>query len=394
MTSKQTLGVGMVGYAFMGQAHSQAWRTLNAAFDVPYAIDMAAICGRTEEKVRAAAEKYGWRSYETNWQALIERDDIGLIDICSPGGNHAEVAIAALNAGKHVLCEKPLANTVEEAREMVKAAEAAAANGVRAMVGFNYRRVPAAAFARKLVQEGKLGAIRHIRAVYLQDWIVDPEFPLVWRLRKEEAGSGALGDIGSHIVDLTQWITGQKIVGVSGLTETFIKERPLVADTQGLRGTGSSERGEVTVDDAALFVARLSGGAVATYEATRFATGRKNGLRIELNGEKGSLVFDLERLNELELYLTEDDNTTQGFRRILITEAEHPYMAAWWPAGHIIGWEHTFTHEAYDLVTAIAEGTDPSPTFAEGLQVQMVLDAVLKSAESGSSWVPVESPTG
>ncbi|MFD2081410.1 Predicted dehydrogenase [Actinopolymorpha cephalotaxi] len=388
MTSKPTLGVGMVGYAFMGQAHSQAWRTVNAAFDLPYAVDMAAIAGRSEDKVKAAAEKFGWRSYETDWRALVERDDIGLVDVCSPGGNHAEVAIAALAAGKHVLCEKPLANTVEEAREMVKAAEAAAQNGIRSMVGFNYRRVPAAAFARQLVLDGKLGAIRHVRAVYLQDWITDPEFPLVWRLKKEEAGSGALGDIASHIVDLTQFVTGQTVTGVSGLTETFVKERPLVASTEGLRGTGSSERGEVTVDDAALFIARLSGGAVATYEATRFATGRRNGLRIELNGEKGSLVFDLERLNELELYLSDDDAGTQGFRRILVTEPEHPYMSAWWPAGHIIGWEHSFTHEAYDLVTAIAAGTDPAPTFADGLQVQLVLDAVERSAESGSGWIP------
>jgi predicted dehydrogenase len=391
MTSKPTLGVGMVGYAFMGQAHSQAWRTVNAAFDLPYAVDMAAIAGRSEDKVRAAADKFGWRSYETDWRALVERDDIGLVDVCSPGGNHAEVAIAALQAGKHVLCEKPLANTVEEAREMVKAAEAAAANGVRSMVGFNYRRVPAAAFARQLVLDGKLGAIRHVRAVYLQDWITDPDFPLVWRLKKEEAGSGALGDIASHIVDLTQFITGQLVTGVSGLTETFIKERPLVASTEGLRGTGSTERGEVTVDDAALFVARLSGGAVATYEATRFATGRKNGLRIELNGEKGSLVFDLERLNELEVYLAEDDVTVQGFRRVLVTEPEHPYMSAWWPAGHIIGWEHSFTHEAFDLVTAIATGTNPAPTFADGLQVQLVLDAVERSAESGSGWVSTEN---
>jgi predicted dehydrogenase len=381
----------MVGYAFMGQAHSQAWRTVNSAFDLPYSVEMAAIVGRSEDKVSAAADKFGWRSYETDWKRLIDRDDIGLVDVCSPGGNHAEVAIAALNAGKHVLCEKPLANTVAEARQMVAAAEAAAGNGVKSMVGFNYRRVPAAAFARKLVQDGKLGAIRHIRAVYLQDWITDPEFPLVWRLKKDEAGSGALGDIGSHIVDLTQFITGQHITGVSALTETFIKERPLVASTEGLRGTGSAERGEVTVDDAALFLARLSGGTIATYEASRFALGRKNGLRIELNGEKGSLVFDLERLNELELYLSEEDNTVQGFRRVLITEAEHPYLSAWWPAGHIIGWEHSFTHEAFDLVTAIGEGTDPAPSFADGLQVQLVLDAVEHSAAAGSGWTAVES---
>ncbi|MBM7789170.1 Gfo/Idh/MocA family protein [Tenggerimyces flavus] len=388
--SKPTLGVGMVGYAFMGKAHSQAWRTVNSAFDVPFTVDMAAIVGRNEENVKAAANKFGWKSYETDWHRVIDRDDIGLVDVCSPGGNHAEVAIAALQAGKHVLCEKPLANTVDEARAMVEAAEAAAQNGVRAMVGFNYRRVPAATFARQLVAEGKLGTIRHIRAVYLQDWITDPDFPLVWRLQKDQAGSGALGDIGSHIVDLTQFITGQSVTGVSALLETFIKERPLVASTEGLRGTGSEEHGQVTVDDAALFTARLSGGAIATYEATRFATGRKNGLRLEINGEKGSLAFDLERLNELELYLAEEDSRIQGFRRLLITENEHPYVGAWWPAGHIIGWEHTFTHEAYDLLTAIGDNTDPSPTFAEGLQVQLVLDAVERSAANSSGWVTVD----
>lgn len=388
--SKHRLGVGIVGYSFMGKAHSQAWRTLNAAFDVPYDVDMAAICGRNQDNVKAAADTLGWREYETDWRRLVDREDVQLVDVSTPGNNHREVAVGALEAGKHVLCEKPLASHLDDARAMAAAADRAAGSGVKAMVGFNYRRVPAAAFARQLVQEGRLGAIRHVRAVYLQDFIADPDFPLVWRLQKEEAGSGALGDIGSHIVDLTQFMTGQRITGVSGLTETFIKQRPLVESTEGLRGAGSTtQMGEVTVDDAALFTARLDGGAIATYEASRFATGRKNGLRIELNGERGSLVFDLERLNELELYLVEDEPTTQGFRRVLVTEAEHPYMSAWWPAGHLIGWEHSFTHEARDLVTAIGDGSDPAPSFADGLQVQLVLDAVERSAESGSGWVPI-----
>ncbi|HEY6737335.1 MAG TPA: Gfo/Idh/MocA family oxidoreductase, partial [Actinopolymorphaceae bacterium] len=294
---------------------------------------------------------------------------------------------------KHVLCEKPLANTVEEARAMVAAAEAAKERGVKSMVAFNYRRVPAAAFARQLVEQGKLGAIRHVRAVYLQDWIIDPEFPLVWRLKKEEAGSGALGDIGSHIVDLTQFVTGQRITGVSGITETFIKERPLPAEEGALGASagGGTAKGEVTVDDAALFVARLDGGAVATYEATRFATGRRNGLRIEINGDKGSIAFDLERLNELEVFFTDDEPTVQGFRRVLITEADHPYLSAWWPSGHIIGWEHTFTHETYDFVSTIGTDAQPAPSFADGLQVQLVLDAVLRSAENGSGWTTIES---
>jgi predicted dehydrogenase len=386
---KPTIGVGMVGYAFMGGSHSQAWRTVNNFFDVGLQATMAAICGRNEANVSAAATKFGWASYETDWRALVARDDIGLVDVASPGNNHAEVAIAALEAGKHVLCEKPLANSVDEARAMVAAAESAAGKGIRSMVGFNYRRVPAAAYARQLVADGRLGQIRHVRAVYLQDWILDPEFPLVWRLQKEEAGSGALGDIASHIVDLAQFITAQTVTGVSSLLETFIKERPLVASTEGLRGTGSTERGEVTVDDAALFIARLSGGAVATFEASRLAPGRRNGLRIEVNGSKGSLVFELERLNELQVYFTDDEPGVQGFRTVIVTEPEHPYLSAWWPAGHIIGWEHTFTHEAFDLLTAIEKGTDPAPSFADGLQIQLVLQAVEESAAGGSNWTAV-----
>lgn len=388
-SGKPTIGIGMVGYAFMGGSHSQAWRTVNNFFDVGLQARMAAICGRNEANVCAAATKFGWASYETDWRTLVARDDIGLVDVASPGNNHAEVAIAALEAGKHVLCEKPLANSVDEARAMVAAAESAAGKGVRSMVGFNYRRVPAAAYARQLIAEGKLGQIRHVRAVYLQDWILDPEFPLVWRLQKEEAGSGALGDIASHIVDLAQFITAQTVTGVSSLLETFIKQRPLVASTDGLRGTGSAERGEVTVDDAALFIARLSGGAVATFEASRLAPGRRNGLRIEINGSKGSLVFELERLNELQVYFTDDEAGVQGFRTIMVTEPEHPYLSAWWPAGHIIGWEHTFTHEAFDLLTAIEEGTDPAPSFADGLQIQLVLQAVEESAAGGSNWTAV-----
>jgi predicted dehydrogenase len=388
-SGKPTIGVGLVGYAFMGGSHSQAWRTVNNFFDIGLQATMAAICGRTESAVSAAAQKFGWASYETDWRTLVARDDIGLVDVASPGNNHAEVAIAALEAGKHVLCEKPLANSVDEARAMVAAAETAAGKGVRSMVGFNYRRVPAAAYARQLVAAGKLGQIRHVRAVYLQDWILDPEFPLVWRLQKDEAGSGALGDIASHIVDLAQFITDQTVTGVSSLLETFIKERPLVASTEGLRGTGSTERGEVTVDDAALFIARLSGGAVATFEASRLAPGRRNGLRLEINGSKGSLVFELERLNELQVYFTDDEPGVQGFRTVIVTEPEHPYLSAWWPAGHIIGWEHTFTHEAFDLLTAIENGTDPAPSFADGLQVQLVLQAVEESAAGGSNWTAV-----
>ncbi|GII23141.1 Gfo/Idh/MocA family protein [Planosporangium mesophilum] len=396
------LRIGMVGYAFMGAAHSQAWRTVNRVFDLPAAARMVAVCGRDAAAVAAAADRLGWEESVTDWRALVARDDIDVVDICTPGDSHAEIAIAALAAGKHVLCEKPLANTVEEARAMVDAAQAARAHGVRAMCGYNYRRVPAVVLMRQLVADGRLGEIRHVRAAYLQDWIVDPQFPLVWRLQRDKAGSGALGDIGAHIIDLTQYVTGQLITEVCGLTETFVKERPLPSATgpaasSGLAasaelagaGSGDAATGPVTVDDAALFLARLDGGAVATYEATRFATGRRNALRVEINGSLGTVAFDLERLNELEFHDATRPGAEQGFTRILVTEPDHPYMAAWWPPGHIIGYEHSFTHEVRDFIEAIATGTDPRPSFEDALRVQLVLDAVSCSA-AGAGWTSIQ----
>lgn len=363
-TTDKELRVGMVGYAFMGAAHSQAWRTVNRVFDLPARARMALICGRDTAKVADAADTLGWDAYTTDWRDLINRDDIDVVDICTPGDSHAEIALAALAAGKHVLCEKPLANSVEEARAMTAAADVARAAGVRSMCGFNYRRVPAVTMMRQLVADGRLGVIRHVRATYLQDWIVDPQFPLVWRLQKDRAGSGALGDIGAHIIDLTQFVTGQRISGVSAVTETFVKERPLPAESSGLAASvdgHTAPTGTVTVDDAAVFVARLDGGALATYEASRFATGRKNALRVEINGSLGSVVFDLERLNELEFYDATRPAVEQGFSRILVTEGDHPYMSAWWPPGHIIGYEHSFTHEMRDFIEAVATGVDPTP---------------------------------
>jgi predicted dehydrogenase len=262
------------------------------------------------------------------------------------------------------------------------------------MVAFNYRRVPAIALAKRLVEAGRIGEIRHVRAVYLQDWIVDPEFPLVWRLQRDKAGSGSLGDIGAHIVDAAQFITGQLITGVSAVTETFVKERPLAQTASGLSAAaessgGDAPRGQVTVDDAALFTARFAGGALGSFEATRFATGRKNAMRIEINGSRGSLAFDFESMNELRFYDATEDDDTAGFRRILVTEASHPYVGNWWPPGHLLGYEHTFTHEVVDLVRDIASGTAPSPSFRDGLQVQLVLDSVERSASSSSCWQDV-----
>jgi predicted dehydrogenase len=392
MTStRPTLAVGMVGHAFMGAAHSQAWRSAPRFFDLPLAPTMSVVCGRDPARVAEAADRLGWAGTETDWHRLVDRPDIDLVDICTPGDTHAEIAIAALAAGKHVLCEKPLANTVAEAEEMAAAAERAAADGVRAMVGFTYRRVPAIALARRLVAEGRVGEIRHVRAQYLQDWITDPEAPLSWRLDKAKAGSGALGDIGAHIVDLTQHITGERLTEVSGQLETFVKERPVAAgDTAGTLGGGGagSERGPVTVDDAAVFIARFTGGALGVFEATRFATGRKNAIRIEVNGSRGSLAFDFEDMNVLHFYDGTEPDETAGFRRILVTEPGHPYVAAWWPPGHGLGYEHGFTHQMVDLVRAIADGTDPSPSFADGLQVQRVLAAVETSSDT-RSWQAV-----
>lgn len=376
------LRVAMIGHSFMGAAHSAAWRTVGRAFELPLTARMRLLVGRRPDATAHAASRLGWEEHSTDWRAAVARDDIDVVDIVTPGDSHAEIALAALAAGKHVLCEKPLANTVEQARAL---AAAAAATDRVAMVGFNYRRVPAVALARDLVAAGRLGRIHHVRAHYLQDWLVDPSFPLAWRLQAERAGSGALGDLGAHIVDLAEFVTGSTVSAVSGLTETFVKERPLPAGADaGLSGVGGEETGPVTVDDAALFLARFDpadsgAAAVGTFEATRFATGRKNALGLEVNGSTGSLVFELESLNELQLFEAAD-GATDGFRRILVTESVHPYMGAWWPPGHIIGWEHSFVHEMRDLVVSIASGTPVHPDFADGLRVQKVLQAVEDSS--------------
>ncbi|MDN3352269.1 Gfo/Idh/MocA family oxidoreductase [Actinomadura sp. DC4] len=383
------LGVAMIGYAFMGAAHSQGWRNAHRFFDLPVRPEMNVICGRTESATRAAADKLGWADWTTDWRRVLDRDDVQVVDICTPGDTHAEIALAALEAGKHVLCEKPLANTVAEAEEMTAAAEAAQGRGVLSSVGFNYRRTPALAYARRLVEEGAVGTVRHIRAHYLQDWIVDPEFPLVWRLQKDKAGSGALGDIGAHVVDLSQFLTGQRLTEVSGHLTRFVERRPLAQETSGLSASGGAETGEVTVDDAAVFFGRTDGGALATYEATRFATGRKNAMRIELNGSAGGIAFDFESMNELHVYDGTAHPRDAGFRRILVTEPDHPYTGAWWPPGHGLGYEHTFVHEIADFVRDVAAGTPPTPSFADGLQVQRVLDAVERSSAAGAGWTAV-----
>ncbi len=385
--TKPDLGVAMIGYAFMGAAHSQAWRTAPAFFDLPMRPRLRAVCGRDADAAGAVAGRFGWESVETDWRDVLERDDIHLVDICTPGDTHAEIAVAALEAGKHVLCEKPLANTVAEAEKMAAAAREAAGRGVRSMVGFTYRRTPAVALARRLVEEGAVGTVRHVRAQYLQDWLVDEDAPMSWRLDKAKAGSGALGDIGAHIVDMAQYVTGDPVVSVAGVMETFVTSRPVAGEhaTLGGSSSGAGERADVTVDDAAAFTARFASGALGVFEATRFATGRKNALRLEVNGSHGSIAFDFEDMNVLEYFDARSSSTTAGFRRILATEADHPYVAAWWPPGHGLGYEHGFTHQVVDLVTAIADDTDPRPSFDDGLAVQRVLAAVEDSSAAATT---------
>ncbi|MCT2586124.1 Gfo/Idh/MocA family oxidoreductase [Actinophytocola sp. S1-96] len=368
----------MVGHSFMGAVHSHAWRSAHRFFDLPMVPHLAVLGGRDLGRTKAAAAKFGWASVQTDWRELVNSPDVQVVDICTPGDSHCEIALAALAAGKHVLCEKPLANNVAEAEQMAAAAKEAAGRGVRSMVAFNYRRVPAIAYARKLIEDGRIGTVRHVRAVYLQDWLSDEQAPMTWRLRKDKAGSGALGDLGAHIVDATQFLVGDLLTGVTAVTNTFVNQRP--AEDGGVD--------DVTVDDAALFLGRFANGAVASYEATRFALGRKNGMRVEINGSRGSLAFDFESMNELSFFDGADGDAS-GFRRILVTEPTHPYVGAWWPPGHLLGYEHTFTHEVVDFVRAIADGVDPAPSFADGLQVQRVLEAVEHSATEGSKWTDV-----
>ncbi|WP_105566236.1 Gfo/Idh/MocA family protein [Microbacterium halophytorum] len=384
MTDK--LRVALIGYGFMGAAHSQAWRTAPRVFDLPKDIEMAVIVGRNEEAVAAAAEKWGWQEAATDWRDVVARDDIDVVDIVTPGHSHDEIAIAALAAGKHVLCEKPLANSVADADRM---AEAARASSAIAMLGFTYRRVPALTRARDLIAAGRIGEVRQVRAAYRQDWLVDPAAPLSWRLKKDEAGAGALGDIGGHAVDLVQFLTGQTVEKVAGTIETITKRRPIETERVGIAGRGGDEYGDVTVDDLAIFTGRLSGGALASFEATRFATGRKNQLSVEVSGSEGAIAFDLESLNELHVYDRTADDLDQGFTRVVVTEPGHPYLSGWWPAGHMLGYEHGFSHQVKDLVEAIASGDQPTPTFDEGAQVQRVLDAVETSSADDSRWVAV-----
>jgi predicted dehydrogenase len=374
MKNKRTLAVAMIGYRFMGRAHSNAWRQAPCFFDLPADLRLKTICGRDQSATRKAARQLGWERSETDWRRVMEDPEIDIVDICTPNDSHCEMAVAAAAAGKGILCEKPLARNVREAETMVRAVRKAQ---VANMVCHNYRRVPAIVLAREMIDAGALGnRIFHFYARYAQDWIVDPKFPLVWRLRSGVAGSGALGDIFSHVTDLGRFLVGE-FREVCATTETFVKQRPLEKGRQ---------RGKVTVDDAVTMIGRFANGALASVEATRFAPGRKNSILLEINGSDGSLVFDLEEMNKLRFFSRRDPADRQGFREIMVTEPSHPYMKHWWPPGHLIGYEHTFVHTIADFVRAMVTRKKIAPDFEDGLRTQRVLEAVEKSART-KRWV-------
>ena len=367
------VGVGMFGYAFMGKAHTNAYKKIPYLMYPPPAIPrLVAICGRNEDAVAEAARRYGYEGYYTDWRQMLEDERIQLFDNGGPNNMHAEPSIAAAQASKHVFSEKPLARSGEEARQMLDAVTKA---GVKHMVAFNYRFVPAIRQARNLIESGALGQIYHFRAMYLQEWIM-PHYdtPMIWRLDKKVAGSGALGDLGAHIIDLGRFLVGE-MKSVTAMTRTFIDERPL-AD-----GSGT---GKVDVDDAFVATVEFENGAIGTLEASRFAGGRKNYEVLEVNGEKGSIHFNLERMNELDVFwVGEEPKETQGFHDVLVTEAYHPWWENWWPHGHIIGWEHTFVHELTHFLDCIVNDKDVAPygaTFEDGYRAAVVCDAILEAA--------------
>ncbi len=380
------INVALIGYKFMGKAHSNAYRQVSRFFPGKLTPRMKVICGRDRKAAEAAARLYGWEEVETDWRKAIARKDIAVVDVATPGNLHYPIVLAAARAGKHIICEKPLGNTLAEAEEMLRAVEKA---GVKHFLMHNYRKIPAVVFAKKLIQEGRVGTIYHYHGAYLQDWILNPKFPLVWRLEKKIAGSGALGDIGSHAADLARFLNSE-FESVVGQMTTFIKERPLQAEAGGsLQARGGKAKGRVTVDDDANFLVRFRNGSVGAIESSRFCGGRRNYNTFQIYGSKASLAFNLERMNELELYDGTEEAGQQGFKIISVTESVHPYAGAWWPPGHIIGYEHTFVHAIHDFLVALEKDRLPEPNFYDGVKNQAILDAVERSAKSGK-WEKVK----
>lgn len=370
--------VGLIGHKFMGRAHTHAYTDLPIFFDPGIEVVKKIICSN-EESVIDIAKRWHWEKYSLDWREVVQNPEVDLVDIAAPSAIHAQIAIAAAKAGKHIFCEKPLALNLEDAKAMVNAVEKA---DVVNMIGFNYRRVPAIALAKKLINDGEIGEIYHFRGIYQQGWLVDPNFPLAWRLRKEKAGYGSLGDLGAHVIDLARYLVGE-IDEVLCTERTFIKERPKPIVEDGLVAIAGKERGKVDVDDAAAFLAHFKNMETIGYlEMTRYGTGHRNQNRIEINGSKGAIIFDMEKMNELEFYRGSDPSHIQGYRRIQVGEGVHPYMVNWFPAGHIIGYGDTFVNQAYDLITAIKEGKKITPDFNDGLICQQILEAADKSVRT------------
>ena len=377
--AKQPLRFGLVGHRFMGKAHSQALHDVSFFFDTRFEPVRALLCG-LEEDLAETARRHGWRAWTHRWQDVVADPAIDVVAIATPGNTHCEIAAAAAGAGKHVICEKPLALNGEQAARMCEAAEKA---GVKHMVNFNYRRVPAVQLARQLIQQGRLGDIRYFQGAYWQDWCVDPGFPRVWRFDKNASGAGCMADNGSHLIDLAHLLVGD-IAEVAAAAEIYVRERPL---------PGGDSPGAVTTDDAAAFIARFCNGALGLFGTSRMSAGHKNALVFEVNGSRGSLFFDLERLNELRVFLPDDDRATQGFRTIMVTEPVHRYIENWWPPGHVLGWEHTFIHQYYEFLRALEQDRLPCPSFHDGLTVQRVLDSV-EVASAEKRWIRVETGAG
>ncbi len=391
MAKDRTVNVALIGQKFMGKTHSNAWTQVRRFFEPPLRPVQHTICARHRDELEVFAAQWGWQNISTRWKDVVTNDQIGLVDIGVPNHLHAEMSIAALEAGRNVACEKPLARTLDEARDMLRAARKAKKQ--KTYVWYNYRRTPAVALAHQLVREGKIGKISHVRAYYLQDWAFDASVPLIWRFDKKIAGSGSHGDLNAHIIDMCRFVTGEEITEVIGAAmETFITERtlPSVGSAGGIAGgsKGSSKKGKVKVDDAVLAITRLSGGGLATFEATRFATGNQNKNGLEINGDKGAIRFNFERMNELEFYDATEERRTQGWHTVIVTHAgSHPYAEAWWPDAHIIGYEHSFTNQAYDMLLDLAgqKPTVPLPDFADAYETQRVLEAMSLAAKEKSA---------
>lgn len=375
------LGVALIGYELMGRVHSRAYQDVEMFFSSPVTPVRTIICGRHEPALRRAQQTLQWYQYETDWTKVVQREDIDIVDICTPVHLHRDMAVAAAKNGKHILCEKPLAMNAQEAKEMLEVAQE---NQVKHMVMFNYRRVPAIHLAKRIIEEGRIGKVYHFRAHYLQDWLIEPSFPLTWRLKKEQAGSGVSGDLGSHVVDLARYLVGE-FEEVQGIDETFTKERDVVDNTGRRAGTKEA----VNVDDATLFISRFTNGALGVFEVSRVAGGRKNYGYIEINGSRGSVIFNFERMNELKFFSRDDPSHLQGFRNILVTEKEHSFMKNWWHPGLVIGYEEAFVHSIYDFLRCLHEDRIPEPNFLDGLRCHQVLDAVNKSIQE-RHWVSVE----